>query len=713
MFSKWGIVAYNRRWTVVVAALLVAIAGGLWGMGVFDRMKQGGFYDETSQSAEASRIAEQALGQQESDVVVVYDAGEGKTVDDPALAGKVVTVLNALPPDTVSKRVSYWETNSAALADPAKRYGLVTINLAGHDESARLANYQKIKDKLAVDGTSVQFAGQTPMEHTIGERSKSDLTKAEAISLPVVLLLLLLIFGSVVSALLPVLVGGLAILGSLGVLNGLSYLVDVNNFAINVATLLGLGLAIDYGLFAVGRFREELADGRSTADAVRRTVATAGRTIAFSATLLVIALAGLLVFPLDFLKSMAYGGMSAVAIAAIISLTLLPALLGILGPRVDKLSLPWRRRNDSPRLARLGKAVMKRPLVFALPIVAVLAVLALPFSSVSFGAVTEKQLPANDPTRVAVETINANFPAVANNSADIVLRGTTDQAAVAQFVAEVNKIPGITRSATVAANGDVVLVRAELSGALLGDMARSAVDGVRGVAPPAGATVFVGGLTAQVMDANESIVDGMPWMIGILVIATLILMFLAFGSVLLPIKAVLMSALGLSATYGVLVWVFQLGHGAGLLNVTPGPLQAGMFVLIGAVVFGLSTDYETFLLSRMIEARHSGMSTPDAVQAGLVRTGRMISAAAILLIVVTGAFALSDLAMMRFVGVGMIVALVLDATVVRMMLVPAVMRLLGDAVWWAPKPLRRLQQRAGLSEVSDPDEIRERTPELV
>jgi RND superfamily putative drug exporter len=712
VFGNWGAVAYRRRWATVSLVLVLAVLGGLWGLGVFDRMKQGGYYDESSQSFQAGQIAEQRLGQKQSDVVVVYDAGAGKSVDDPELAGKVQAKLAALPSGAVAQHVSYWDTKNPMMADPAKRYGLATITLTGAGESGRLASYELVKDKLAVDGVASDVAGRTAMEHTIGEKSKSDLTLAEGISMPIVLLLLLLIFGSVVAALLPVLVGGLAILGSLGVLNALSYSVDVNIFAINVATLLGLGLAIDYGLFMVGRFREELAEGRSTADAVRRTVATAGRTVAFSATLLVIALAGLLVFPLDFLKSMAYGGMSAVAIAAIVSLTLLPALLGILGPRVDKGSLPWRRKTangDSRWLARLGGAVMRRPLVFALPIVAVLVLLAAPFTQISFGAVTEKQLPPGDPTRQAVETIAENFPATGNNAARIVLRGTTDPAAVADFVERAKQVPGVAAAMAAGAAGDAALVNAQLTGDPVGRQARDAVHGLRGLAPPPGAQVLVGGFTALVLDSNQSIVDELPLMIGILVGATLLLMFLAFGSVLLPIKAVLMSALSLSATYGVLVFVFQLGNGTGLLDVTPEPLQAGMFVLIGAVVFGLSTDYETFLLSRMIEARHVGMNTPDAVRTGLVRTGRMISSAALLLIVVTGAFALSELSMMRFVGVGMIVALLLDATVVRMMLVPAVLRLLGDAAWWAPRALRRLQQRAGLGEVSDPD--KEPTPE--
>jgi RND superfamily putative drug exporter len=244
----------------------------------------------------------------------------------------------------------------------------------------------------------------------------------------------------------------------------------------------------------------------------------------------------------------------------------------------------------------------------------------------------------------------------------------------------------------------VTLLSAQLSGDPLGETAEHAVDGLRALPAPGRSQVLVGGFSAQVVDSVKAITDRLPLMIGILVAATLVLMFLAFGSVLLPVKAVLMSTLSLGATFGVLVGVFQLGHGAGLLNVSPQPLQAGMVVLIGAVVFGLSTDYETFLLSRMVEARNAGESSVDAVRTGLVRTGRMISSAALLLIVVTGAFGLSSLQTMRFLGVGMIVALLLDATVVRMMLVPAVLRLLGRAAWWAPGPLRRWQQRVGVHE---------------
>lgn len=708
MFASWGATAYRRRWVVIIAIALLAVVGGAWGTGVFGKLTQGGYDDPSSQAAKADKVIEDSIGKQGGDVVVLYTAPAGTTVDDDALTAKINGKLAALPSADVSKVVSYWNTHAPQLADSTKQHGLATITLASTEETKQAEQYADIADKLAVDGVQTQVGGMVPMQKAITDRSMSDVEMAELISLPVVLILLVVIFGSVVAALMPVLVGGLSILGALGVLRLMSLGLDVNTFAVNVASLLGLGLAIDYGLFTVGRFREELAAGRSSAEAVRRTVATAGRTVAFSATLLVIALAGLMVFPLDFLKSVAYGGMSAVAIAAIVSLTLLPALLGVLGHRVDKLSVPWKRKadGDSRWLTKLANSVMKRPVLFVVPIVAVLVVLGSPFLNVKFGAADEKQLPPSDPGRQAIEMINKSFPSTGNSAAQIVLRGTNgsapDQAAVQKFAEDAGKIA--TDVHPVGAKADVVVFTGTLPGDPLGDQAKNAVTDLRALPHPANTEVMVGGFTAQLADSVQSIFDRLPWMIAILVGATLLLMFLAFGSILLPIKAVVMSALSLSATFGVLTFVFQEGHGAGWLNVTPEPMQIGVMVLIGALVFGLSTDYETFLLSRMVEARNKGMSTPDAVRTGLVRTGRMISAAALLLIVVTGAFGLSSIVTMRFIGVGMIVALVLDATVVRMLLVPAVLRLLGNAAWWAPGPLRRLQERVGIQESDELDE---------
>ncbi|WP_433266840.1 MMPL family transporter [Actinosynnema sp. CS-041913] len=694
MFANWGSLAYRRRWVVLIATVVLAVAGGVWGLGVFDKLSQGGYDAPSSESARANQVAQDAFGRQGGDVVVVYD-----TVD-PARLQAISTRLADLPADAVLQV-------QPPLPSPEAGKSLVAITLRGADSNSHVKQYEQIADRLQVDGVTAQVGGLVPTQKAINDISASDLTKAEAVSLPIVLVLLVIIFGGLVAASLPVLVGGLAIMGSLGVLHAISLGTEVNSFAVNVASLLGLGMAIDYGLFMVGRFREELAAGRSTPDAVRRTVMSAGRTVMFSATLLVIALSGLLLFPHGFLKSLSYGGMSAVAIAALVSLTLLPALLGILGHRVDKLAVPWRKGKvaSDQGWRKLAGRVMKRPVLFALPIVGVLLALGAPFLGVKFGEVTEKVLPEGNSVRVATETINEDFAGLASGGFKIVVTGDPSPAAVQAFATEVGAVPGVGEARiTAEPKNGVWLLNAGLEHDQLGDESKQALKDVRALAAPDSAEVLVGGSTAMVSDSLDAIRDKLPWMVLLLVGATFVLMFLAFGSILLPIKAVVVSALSLSATFGVLVWVFQEGHGASLLNVTPAPLESGIVVLMAAMVFGLSTDYEVFLLSRMVEARGRGASTEEAVTAGLAKTGRVITAAALLLIVVTGAFAFSQITMMRFVGVGMILALALDATVVRMLLVPAVLKLMGNAAWWAPGPLRRIQERMAIHEEAPVEE---------
>ncbi|MEV0607349.1 MMPL family transporter [Polymorphospora rubra] len=716
MFASWGSFTYRLRWTVLAVVAVVVVGSGVWGLGVFNQLTEGGYIDPGSESAKAAAAVEAALGPQGGDVVAIYTPESG-TVDDPGLAQQVTARLDALPDSAVLDVSSYWQTGAPQLATPDKTSALAVITLVGDDENAKLESYRAIKDELAVGGAQTQIAGSGPLQDSTSNRSKTDLTRAELVSLPIVLVLLVLIFGSLVAASLPVLVGGLAVLGSLGVLHAVALTTEVNSFAVNVASLLGLGMAIDYGLFMVGRFREELAAGRSPEVAVRHTVATAGRTVMFSATLLIIALAGLLLFPQGFLKSLSYGGMTAVALAAVVSLTLLPALLGILGPRVDRLAvrLPRRRATaDGGGWARLAAVVMRRPILVAAPILAVLVLLALPIGQVRFGEVDERVLPASDPARQAIETLKTEFPVMSGNGVQVVLRGpdgaAPDQAAAQAFAGRVGAVEGVEAVNPGGAGGDLVVLTATLADRdPLSDAARDTVADIRALTPPAGTDLLVGGTTARNVDSLDATIAKLPLMAGLLAGATFVLMFLAFGSILLPIKAILMSVLSLSATFGILVWLFQEGHGESWLRVTPAPLEVGIVVLMAAVVFGLSTDYEVFLLSRMVEARAKGVSTVEAVTTGLVRTGRVISAAALLLVVVTGAFAFATVAMMRFIGVGMIIALVLDATVVRMLLVPAVMRLLGDAVWWAPGPLRRLQQAAGLQES---DEIEATDKEL-
>ena len=699
LFTAWGAAMARFRVPVLAGTLLAVIGAGVWGFGVFGKLVEGGYGDPGSESARAAEVAEQALGAQGGDVLIIYTPARG-TVDDAVLAQRVENSLGHLPASAVTAKVTYWQQKAPRLLSQDKKSALATLTLAGDGDAAKMDAYREIKDDLAVEGAQVQVAGGVVLSDVTSELTTSDLAMAEAISLPIVLILLLFLFGSLVAASLPVLVGGCAVLGSLGILHAVTLGHDVNSFAVNVASLLGLGMAIDYGLFMVGRFREEQAQGRSPAEAVSRTVATAGRTVLFSATLLMIALGGLLLFPQGFLQSLAYGGLAAVGLAALLSLTLLPALLAVLGPRVDKLPvrLP-RRRGGRPAgagWARLAAVVLRRPVLVALPILAGLLVLASPVRGVHFGEADERVLPASSPGRQALETLRADFPALSSAGIQIVVRG--NPGSFAQTVAKVPGVAAVTPSG--AANGVTVLTATPRDTDPFSDGAREAVRDIRGLASPAGATVLVGGTTARNVDSLDATVDRLPLMVGLLAGATLILMFLAFGSLLLPVKAVLMSALSLAATFGVLVWIFQDGHGADLLNVTPAPPEVGIVVLMAAVVFGLSTDYEVFLLSRMVEARTRGATTAEAVTTGLARTGRVISAAAVLLIVVTGAFALSSVTTMRFVGVGMILALILDATVVRMLLVPAVLGLLGNAAWWAPGPLRRLQARAGLAEYS-------------
>ena len=706
MFAAWGTWVARHRWPVLVIALAAVIGAGVWGMGVFGQLSEGGYNDPNSESSQAADVVRTALGARNADIVVIYTPTAG-TIDNPALAQRVQQRLAALPHDAVTATDSYWVGDKPQYATADKSRAVAVLTLAGQNDSDKLTAFKKISGKLEVEGAADQVAGAAALGEASASLSTKDLGFAEAVSLPIVLILLLFIFGSLVAAALPVLVGGAAVLGSLGVLHAVALGHDVNSFAVNVASLLGLGMAIDYGLFIVGRFREEQGFGRTTAEAVSRAVATAGRTVVFSATLLMIALAGLLLFPQGFLKSLAYGGLAAVALAAFLSLTLLPAVLAVLGPRVDKLpvKLPVRRnaRPAGTGWARFSDRVLNRPVLFALPILAGLLLLAAPIKGVQFGENDERVLPESQPARQAIETLKTDFPSLSSAGVQVVLRGThgtaPDAAAGDSFATTVGRIAGVAAVTPAGTGGDVLVLTATLKDHdAFSTQARDAVDKIRALTPPPGTEVLVGGATARNVDSLDATAGRLPLMISLLVGATLLLMFLAFGSILLPIKAVVVSALSLSATFGILVWIFQDGHGAGLLQVTPAPLEVGIVVLMGAVVFGLSTDYEVFLLSRMVEARTRGASTAEAVTTGLARTGRVISAAAILLIVVTGAFALSSVSTMRFVGVGMIIALFLDATVVRMLLVPAILKLMGNAAWWAPGPLRRLQERAGLAE---------------
>ena len=707
MTEMLGRFAYRRRWLVLAAATAFLAVAVAWGTGVFGRLTSGGFEDPGSESARAAAVAAADLGRDDADVVVLYRSTD-RTVDDPAYRQAVTGTLAALPTDAVARTVSWFGTGAPGLVSADRHATYAVLTLHG-DEQQRTDALERIEDRLAAPGLQTEVGGATTVGRDINEQVSKDIARAETLSMPVLLVLLVLVFGTVVAATLPLVIGVVAILGAFTALHLLSLVTEVSVFSVNVVTILGLGLAIDYGLFVVGRYREELARGLDTEAAIVRTMATAGRTVAVSGLTVAVSLAGLLIFPQVFLRSMGAGGIAAVLVAVAAALTMLPALLAVLGPRVE--ALPVRRRR--PRLhtetgawARLARSVMRRPVLYAVGVVAVLLVLGLPFLRVTFGGIDARALPAGTASRQVAETLERDFPANATSPIQAVVTvGPADPAALPTWVGEVRTVPGVTSATVVAERDGTAKVDLGFTGDAMSADARAIVDRVRALPPPPGGTVFVGGDTAVLSDLLGSLGRLLPYMALIVAGATVLLLFLAFGSVVLPVTALLLNVLSLTASFGAIVWIFQDGHLSGLLDFTPtGTLEATQPILVLAIVFGLSMDYEVFLMSRIREHYLRTRDNTAAVEVGLQRTGGMITTAALLLVVVIGAFSLSGITFIKLIGVAMAIAIVVDATVVRALLVPASMRLLGRWNWWAPAPLRRLHDRIGFREpVDEPD----------
>ncbi|OZE02654.1 RND transporter [Rhodococcus sp. 05-2255-3B1] len=717
MFVRWGKFVHRLRYTVLgvmVAGLSILAA---YGWDLTDHLSQSGFDDPTSQSAAANNLAEATFGRNtEGDVIVLYTAPEGSTIDDPAFDAAVVGSLDSLVsdhPDRIAKiNASYFRTAEApvlaALGTTDKQHAIASIAIVGTDDTELTENFQAVQSAFYIDGVDVQVAGQQAVAAALQSTMTDDIHRMEILAIPAVAVLLFFVFGGVVAAALPLIVGALTVVGANGIVKLFTHVTDVNTFVAPVVSLVGLGLAIDYGLFIVSRFREELGDGRSTPDAVRRSVMTAGRTVAFSATIIVACLGGLLLFPHGFLRSVALGSIATVALAALNAITILPAILSILGPRVDALGLAFMRKTKSSEeiengmWGKLTTWVMRNPIKVVVTIVLGLLALTLPIGNLAFGGINETYLPPDNPTRVAQERFDELFPGQRTEPIELVIQNAQGSN-LAAITTQANNAPGLVEQFTpVGASKDGIIVFK--AGLIDRNDAAPAIEFLRSIDTPEGTSMEVTGTPAIERDSIDALVDRLPLMAVLVVIVVTVLMFLTFGSLVLPIKAVLMTTLGLGATMGILTWIFIDGHGAAWLNFTPGPIMAMILLLIAAIVFGLSTDYEVFLLSRMVEARENGSSTSEAIHIGTSHTGRIITAAALILIVVTGAFAFSDLVMMKYIAYGMIAALIIDATVIRMFLVPATMKLLGDASWWAPAGMKRMQRRLGLGETAPKDD---------
>jgi uncharacterized membrane protein YdfJ with MMPL/SSD domain len=715
MFEAWGRALYRRRWLTLGITLVVVAVAAVWGTGVFGKLSSGdNFGPPASQSQHEASQADRVFGRNDADVVVLYRSAT-MSVGDPGYRQAVTAALSQLPRADVAGVTTYWSSGSARLVSADRHATYAVLQLTGADDAARQQSYDAIKadlapPALAASGVTAQVGGNVPMEVAINKEVTADIGKAEGFSLPVLLILLLVIFGSLAAASLPVAIGGVAILGSFAVLRLLTLVTTVSIYSVNITTILGLGLGIDYGLFVVTRFREELHRQPTVEQAVARTVATAGRTVAVSGITVAVALTSLMLFPEDFLRSMGYGGVATVAIDVIAALTVLPALLAVLGHRVNALRIRRSvrrpvRDETSGAWYRLAHSVMRRPVVYVTVIVIGLLALGAPLLRISWGGTDARTLPAASVIRQVSQTLDNDFPVNSTAPIEALVTmparagGTADSAGITAYLHRVEAIPGVTRAQITGAKAGTVRIDIGYQPATVSSAARHIVTEIRGITAPPGATVLVGGTTAGLVDELASLGATLPWMALLVCVSTFVLLFLAFGSVVLPLKAIVMNVLSLSATFGVIVWIFQWGHLSGLLRFTStGSIDPTTPILMLAIIFGLSMDYEVFLLSRIRERYDQTGDNTASVAAGLQRTGGVITSLALLLIIVIGAFSASGITFIKLMGVGMIVALLVDATVIRILLVPATMRLLGRANWWAPPPLRRLYARYGLTE---------------
>lgn len=711
----------RRKWTVLVITGVLTMLAGIVGAGLSDQLRNGGYIPQNAQSEQAARFMAAQFRAGNPDLVLI--ASSPRSVDDPeiATAGAALTDAVGRRPDVASVE-SYWPSAPPALRSHDGRSALLLVRLAGSEDTrqdavpAVLADLERQRGPLVLAVT-----GESPVNREIIEQSERDLVRAELLAAPLTILILLIGFRSVVAAATPAAIGIVAVTGALAALTPLAGVTDVSVFALNVATVLGFGLAVDYSLFIVTRYREEVSAGLRHEEAVVAAVSTAGRTVLFSAATVALSLTALLVYPLFFLRSIAYSAILVVAFGAVASVVVLPAVLAALGPR-----LLFRRSQRSIGPARsdlwwgrLARRVMRRPVLIGGSLALVLAVMALPFAGVRFGLADARVLPASAPAARAAETMRTEFDAAAVDSVTLALPGVgiAQSAELRDYAARLSRLADVTyvdssvgryragrpesppdeTAAAMSSPRDSHL-RLLLDQPVYSDRALAAVRAVR--AEPAPTPPLVGGPTATLVDARDVVGGRLPWALAILGVSTLILLFLFSGSLLIPAKALLLTVLSLTATFGVMVLVFQDGHLGWLVGdfTATGYLELTIPILVFCVAFGLSMDYEVFLLSRIREEYLRSGDNGRSVVVGMRQTGRVITMAALVVASVLTALATSGLSVLKLLGVALAMAVLVDAILVRGILVPAFMQVAGRANWWAPEPLRRLHARIGIKE---------------
>jgi uncharacterized membrane protein YdfJ with MMPL/SSD domain len=688
--------------TAIVAIIFFAVAGAL-GSSVAKHLDPYGADDPSTQSVIADNQLKDDGFRDASVIVLIQNASP----TNAAGQRRVQSIEQQLKSDPdVATVAGYRETHDTDFISRDGRTTYLAVSLKPTGDKELQDAGTRIKDNLA-GAPGVTVGGYALATEQVNKQVEHDLRTAEMLVFPVLFLLTLWFFRSGVAALLPLMIGGLAIVGTFLILRIASEIGSISIFALNLTTGLGLGLAIDYSLFVVSRYREEIARSGPGMDAMKRTMATAGRTVFFSSITVAAALASLIVFPQRFLYSMGLGGALVALLAATIALTVLPAVLALLGDRVNAWSPKFLQRraereatdHESGFWYRLSRFVMRRPVGIATVTAAMLIVLGIPFWSLKFTSVDAQVLPTSASARQVDDVLRADFPPFRDSPMRLLVENGSAKS-VAAIQHQLSGLDGIVavNPPRQLPNGDYVIEAVDNS-PYITDASRNLVKQVRDLPDPDGSTVLVTGAAAHFVDFQHSLRANLPIALAIVIIATLIVLFLMTGSVILPIKQLVMNVLNLTAVFGILVFIFQDGRLEGLLDYrSQGALEQTMPVLLFAIAFGLSTDYGVFLLSRIKEAHDSGESSSEAVAVGLERTGRIVTAAALLFAIAVGVFATSQIVFIKENFIGVALAVLIDASLIRALLVPSLMELLGDWNWWAPKPLRRLHERFGASD---------------
>jgi RND superfamily putative drug exporter len=682
------------RSKVMLTGYLVAIliAGGI-GAQVFAKFDSGGYSDPKSDSAKAWEYLEETFKVKDPTVVLIVKSKEG--VDDPSVRERALRLEAELRAERSAENViSYWSTNAPSLKSSDGKSAFIFIYLRSSDFSKidSAGGYYQSKYDREYEGLDIDASGTAVFANAINGKIQDDLKIAEAISIPITFILLLLIFGAMVASAMPLMVGVTAILGTFFVLFLLTFFTDVSIFALNLTTGLGLGLGIDYALLMVNRFREELWKGSSKEDAVETTIKTAGKTVFYSGLTVILTLASMTFFPQNFFKSMGYSGVAVVALAVAGALIPLPAIMMILGSRINKGLI--RKSSlvvkDDGGWAKMARFVMRKPISVVIATTIGLGILIAPIADIKFSLVDSRVLPASDPAAASAAFIADNFPGQESNPIEIIFPTASDELdSIERFRNQLPEVDGIVRVDQISQVGEAARLVAIHSMPPRTPEAEKMIMEMRELL--VGVDALVGGVAADYADTQGATARTLPYVLIWILTTVLILLFLFTGSILLPIKAILLNFASLAATMGVLTYIFINGHLTFLVGdfTVTGTLDTSTVILIAIVAFGLSMDYEVFLLSRIKEEYENGRNNEDAVAFGLQRSARIITAAALLLATVFGIFVISGVTSIKMMGFGVAFAILLDATVIRGLLVPALMRLFGEWNWWAPKSLRR------------------------